>query len=103
MDPTHVSRSDVQARAIASGFLAAPVSSPQKSRSFAPAALRMTRSLAPRKEREGSQPPMQGLAEPVRGTFPPFFLLFFPTNPRGAVILSERAARARAKDLLFRT
>ena len=45
---------------------------------------------------------MQGLAEPVRGTFPPFFLLFFPTNPRGAVILSERAARARAKDLLSR-
>jgi len=27
--------------------------------------------------------------------------LSFPNGPRGAVILSERAARARAKDLLW--
>src|SRR5205085_2058578 len=55
-----------------------------ESRSFAPAALRMTGSLASL-GREGNHPP---------------FLFPFPKR-RGVVILSERAERARAKDLLF--
>src|SRR5437868_15403674 len=57
-----------------------------ESRSFAPAALRMTRPLASLRERENHLP------------FPLFPI--FPKR-RGVVILSERAERARAKDLLF--
>src|SRR5438876_4273589 len=52
------------------------------SRSFAPAALRMTGWLAPRKEKTETS----------------LSLFCLPQSP-GAVILSERAERARAKDL----
>src|SRR6266571_8650761 len=59
------------------------------SRSFAPAALRMTSSLA---------------SEGGRGKRPSHSLIlhfFLSRGDAALVILSERAARARAKDLLF--
>src|SRR6266540_452904 len=72
-----------------------------KSRSFAPAALekQILRACGAQDDRVARSAKGKREETPL-SFFPPLLILPLLPEPRGAVILSDRAARARAKDLL---